>query len=135
MPPDVGRRARLVGLGALALLALALVPFAAGRLADWLWYRDLGFERVFLTKIAAQWALGVAGGLAALVMLVGNVRVAFRGAELDQLLGEERFGAQGHARAVLLTRLARVVATPAAIQFAVLAAFGAARGKAAGRRR
>ena len=46
----------LIGI---VLLVLALVPFLAGRLADWLWYRETGFERVFLTKVVAQWALGI----------------------------------------------------------------------------
>ncbi|MFN2567739.1 MAG: UPF0182 family protein [Gemmatimonadaceae bacterium] len=125
-PPDARQRARLLGGFALIMLALALIPFATHRLADWLWYRDLGYERVFLTKIAAQWALGVAGGLAAFAILFANVRVALRGAALDPLLTESRFGAEARVRAAVLTRLAQVIATPASIGIAFLAAIAAA---------
>jgi uncharacterized membrane protein (UPF0182 family) len=125
-PPDARQRARLLVALALVMLALALVPFAAHRLADWLWYRDLGYERVFLTKIAAQWALGLAGGLVAFAILFGNIRAALRGSALDPLLAETRFGAEARARAAVLTRLAEVVATPASIVMAVLAALAAA---------
>ncbi len=125
-PPDARQRARMLVVAALLLVLFALVPFAVHRLADWLWYRDLGFERVFLTKIAAQWTLGIAGGLVAALILVANVRIALRGAALDSLLAEMRFGAEARARAAVLTRLAEMVATPAAIVVAVLGAVAAA---------
>ena len=73
----IGRRV-LVLIG-IAVLLLALVPFLAGRLADWLWYRETGFERVFLTKIVAQWALGIPTALVAFAFLYGNARFARRG--------------------------------------------------------
>src|SRR4051794_17025202 len=72
------RRSTLV-LIAIVLLALALVPFLSGRLADWLWYKETGFERVFLTKIVAQWALGLPTALVAFAVLYGNARFALRG--------------------------------------------------------
>ena len=126
LPPDLRGRARLLGIVGFVLLGLTLLPFAASRLTDWLWYRELGFERVFLTKVGAQWALGLAGGLVALAVLVGNVRAALRGAALDPLLTETRFSAEARARAAVLTRLAEIIATPAAILFAFLAALVAA---------
>jgi uncharacterized membrane protein (UPF0182 family) len=67
-------------LVAIVLLLLAFLPFLAGRLADWLWYREIGFERVFLTKVIAQWALGVPTALLAFAVLYVNARVAMRGA-------------------------------------------------------
>jgi uncharacterized membrane protein (UPF0182 family) len=125
-PPDARQRARaLVGV-AIVVLLFALIPFTATRLADWLWYRDLGFERVFLTKIAAQWTLGIVAGVAAALVLIGNVRIALRGAALDPLLAETRFGAEARARAAVLTRLAEVIATPASLVIAFLAAIAAA---------
>ena len=60
---------------------LVFLPFLAGRLADWLWYREIGFERVFLTKIIAQWVLGAPAAVVAFAVLYGNARVALRGAE------------------------------------------------------
>ena len=125
-PTDARQRARLLVVLAVVMLVVAVMPFAARRLADWLWYRDLGFERVFLTKIAAQWALGIAAGLAAFAIILTNVRAALRGVALDVLLAETRLGAEARARAAVLTRLAELAATPAALLIAVLAALGAA---------
>ncbi|MDQ3997367.1 MAG: UPF0182 family protein, partial [Gemmatimonadota bacterium] len=73
-PPDARQRARLLLMFALVMLVVAVLPFSAARLADWLWYRDLGFERVFLTKIAAQWTVGIAAGLAAFAIILANAK-------------------------------------------------------------
>jgi hypothetical protein len=55
-----GRHPRLVITGVVLLFVLfLLIPTIAMRLTDWLWYREIGFERVFLTKIVAQWTLGL----------------------------------------------------------------------------
>ena len=64
---------------AIVLVLLAFLPFLAGRLADWLWYREIGFERVFLTKVVAQWVLGVPTALLAFAVLYANARVAMSG--------------------------------------------------------
>jgi uncharacterized membrane protein (UPF0182 family) len=72
-------RARRVLLAGTALLALVLVPALATRLSDWLWFQEIGFERVFLTKIAAQWAIGLGTFVAAFAVLYGNARFALRG--------------------------------------------------------
>ena len=61
------------------VLLLLVVPAIATRVGDWLWYRDVGYERVFLTKIAAQWALGLIAGLASFLLLYVNARIALRG--------------------------------------------------------
>ncbi|HUR04553.1 MAG TPA: UPF0182 family protein, partial [Nonomuraea sp.] len=45
---------------------------------DILWYRSIGFESVFLTRLSAGSGLFLAGTLAALVVLIGNLRVAAR---------------------------------------------------------
>ena len=68
-------RITAIVLGAVIVIGL---PVAA-RLADWLWYREVGFERVFLTKIAAQWALGLAAGLFGFLLTYLNGRIALRG--------------------------------------------------------
>src|SRR6185503_940738 len=65
-------------IGAL-LVAFVLVPAVATRYTDWLWYRDVGFERVFLTMIAAQWTLGLVAGVLGFVALYVNARIALRG--------------------------------------------------------
>ena len=73
-------RAVILLIGSVLAL-LVFLPFLAGRLADWLWYREIGFERVFLTKIIAQWVLGAPAAVVAFAVLYGNARVALRGAE------------------------------------------------------
>ena len=125
-PPSVRQRARLLVAFAVVMLLFAVLPFAAHRLADWLWYRDLGFERVFLTKIAAQWTLGLAGGLLAFGIVFANVRAALRGVALDALLAEARLGPEARARAAVLTRLAEIATIPAALLIAFFAALAAA---------
>src|SRR5262245_57226845 len=77
-PPRSGRwmvRTLIV----VAVLVLLVAPAIATRLADWLWYSDVGFARVFLTKIVAQWVLGLAAGVGGFVILYTNARLALRG--------------------------------------------------------
>ena len=81
-PPPRGPRSgrslrspRLFAILALAFLLLfVLAPALTSRLADWLWFREIGFERVFLTKIATQWIIGPIAGLIAFAVLYGNAR-------------------------------------------------------------
>src|SRR5688572_25785114 len=79
-----GRMAVRVAIIAVVLVFI-LVPAFASRLADWLWYRDIGFERVFLTKIIAQWALALAAGLGGFVLFRSNARLALRGSPRKNL--------------------------------------------------
>ena len=86
-PPPRGPRSarsfrspRLFAILAFAFLLLfVLVPSLTSRLADWLWFREIGFERVFLTRIATQWIIGPIAGLVAFAVLYGNARYALRG--------------------------------------------------------
>ena len=74
-----GRHPRLVITGVVLLFVLfLLIPTIAMRLTDWLWYREIGFERVFLTKIVAQWTLGLIIGAIVFAFLYGNARLALR---------------------------------------------------------
>ena len=50
-------RLLIAAVGLLVIMIMVIEPLVT-RLSDWLWFREIGFERVFLTKIAAQWALG-----------------------------------------------------------------------------
>jgi uncharacterized membrane protein (UPF0182 family) len=117
-PRRADRAPIVLAFGIVAMLVLLLlIPAIANRLADWLWYREIDFERVFLTKIVAQWALGVPAGLIAFAVLYGNVRVALAGigdAEVQPLFAER--GSTPVSRAVrhLLERGANFVALPAA---------------------
>ena len=125
--PAVSRSALI--LIAVALLVLAIVPFLAGRLADWLWYREIGFERVFLTKIVAQWALGVPTAVVAFGVLYGSARIALRGAPPrvrapgSQVRGTAELREAARA---LLERGFDWLALPATALLAVFVALGAA---------
>ena len=81
--PRSGRSFRSPRLFAILTLAFLLLfvfaPAVTARLADWLWFREIGFERVFLTKIATQWTIGPIAGFVAFAMLYGNARYALRG--------------------------------------------------------
>ncbi len=111
------------------LVLFTLVPYAAGRLADWLWYREVGFERVFLTKVLAQWVLGVPTALLAFAMFYGNARLALRGGQRVRRaeIPEVRSGADlrdvAHS---LLTRGIDRLVLPVCALFALFVSFGVA---------
>src|SRR5690242_988363 len=57
-----GRNRGFVIAAFLVLLLLIFIPAIVQRLSDWLWFDEIGFEHVFLTKIVAQWTLGIIWG-------------------------------------------------------------------------
>jgi uncharacterized membrane protein (UPF0182 family) len=78
LPARPGRRRPLwLPLVLLALLAIgpALVRFHA----DVLWFREIGFARVFATELLTRGALFVAVALLAFAVLWTNARAALRG--------------------------------------------------------
>jgi uncharacterized membrane protein (UPF0182 family) len=83
--PPVDRRRRAIALALVGafIVFVILLPALVRRLSDWLWYREIGFERVFFTKIVAQWTLGVASALLAFAILYGTARWAIRGLDAD----------------------------------------------------
>lgn len=75
----VQRRSSLLIVGAIFLLLA--VPTLATVYTDWLWFQEVGFQRVFTLRITAQLVLG---GLALLVsfgILYGTARWSLRGLE------------------------------------------------------
>ena len=114
---------------AIVLVLFAFIPFLAGRLADWLWYREIGFERVFLTKIVAQWVLGVPTAIVAFAMLYGNARVALRGATppVRTPVSQLRPGSDlREAAQALLARGASWLVLPATVLLSLFFGLGAA---------
>ncbi len=59
-------------LGALLVLLLAL-PQSLSFYVEWLWFRDLGFEKIFTTRLNAQLVSALAGGLAAFLISYVNL--------------------------------------------------------------
>lgn len=118
MPPR--RRLGLVLLGALAfgLLFLSNLFHLA---ADWLWFRALAFEQVFLTTLGTKLALAAAVGGLAFAVFYLNLRAAQRGVVPEPVL--VRFNPEGPG--VDVTRVSRRLALPVATLFAVLFGAGA----------
>lgn len=111
------------------LAAFFLFAFARGiasRITDWWWFREVGFERVFLLQITAQWTLGGLAGLVAFALLYGNARIALRG--IESVRESVRVLAEGglEMRPRLLVRLAEVLALPVSAGGAALIALSAA---------
>lgn len=111
---------------ALILASFLLVRGVAVRLTDWLWFREVGFERVFLLQIVAQWSMGALAGIVGFAVLYGNARVALRGIELVR--EDVRVLAQGglEMRERFFVRLAEMLALPVSLAGAALIALGAA---------
>jgi hypothetical protein len=68
-----------IGLPGVLLLVVALlfvVPSAVGFYTDWLWFRELGYESVFLRTINAQFAVFVATFASVFVFIYLNIRLA-----------------------------------------------------------
>ena len=91
-----GRRLRRRIMGWIVLIVAALVLFSGlPRLAhlytEWLWFKlDTGFPQVFWTILRSKVGLGLAFGLAFLVLLLGNVELARRRARRASWYEEER---------------------------------------------
>ncbi len=64
------------------LLALFLlvtgVPATAEFYTDWLWFKELGYEQVFLRSLSAQSLVTVIAGLVIFALLAGNLMLALR---------------------------------------------------------
>ena len=129
MPKSLPRRdprPRLLLILAAVLLVVLVTRTAAARLTDWLWFREVGFERVFLLQLVAQWTLGLLAGVGGFAILYGNARIALRGIEMVresvQVLAEGGVA----MRERFLTRLAELLALPVAGFGALILALAAA---------
>jgi uncharacterized membrane protein (UPF0182 family) len=80
-PPSVRHIVRRAGIG-IALIAIfaILVLFAAGinLWTDAIWYKSVGYDSVFWTRLGVQAGLFVGAGLLALIVLLGNLLLANR---------------------------------------------------------
>ncbi|MEO7520304.1 MAG: UPF0182 family protein, partial [Gemmatimonas sp.] len=123
---SAGTRRALPFLILLLLGLLFFAPAAAGRYTDWLWFREIGFERVFLLKVVAQWTLGLVAGIITFMLLYGNGRVALRPSFTS------RMPTIGGLRGVdlpdpeLVTRVVKTALLPASLLIAAFAAAVAA---------
>ncbi|MEX2178954.1 MAG: UPF0182 family protein [Gemmatimonadaceae bacterium] len=119
--PSIALRAVII---AVALL-LVFAPAVASRLADWLWYRDIGYERVFLTQIIAQWSLAFAAGVGGFIILYVNARIALRGAPRRNLHIRDATTWAAQGPAILMERLASWFVVPVCLLVAFVLAVSA----------
>src|SRR4051812_39135368 len=108
------------------LLLLFLVPIVATRYTDWLWYRDIGFERVFLTKIAAQWTLGLVAGVVGFVAVYLNARIALRGVATKNLHIRDASEWVSAGPRVFVERLASWLVAPVSLLLGLMLAVSSA---------
>jgi hypothetical protein len=107
-------------IGALFLVVVG-VPRVIGFYVNWLWYNEVGFQRVWLLQIEIGAALFVAAGVVALAILMGNLRIAQRGVSMDVVLKPSASNAAGVDIGTLLRRLSRPVALAIALLIGLLA--------------
>lgn len=126
LPLPAGGGGRLVVRIAFVLVALVfiLVPALASRIADWLWYRDIGFERVFLTKIVAQWSLALVAGLGGFALLYTNARFALRGVARKNLHIRDASQWAQQSPQEFAERIVSWLALPASLLISIVLAIG-----------
>src|SRR5579862_1727455 len=86
-------RRTVLGFVLIAAVLVFAIPSAAGFYTDWLWYRELGYDRLFLKTINAE---GSVFGITFLVVwffLLINLRIAGRAVRQPHIvLGSGRDG-------------------------------------------
>src|SRR6266566_3550843 len=122
--PPRPRGQGLLVFGFVAVLLLLLLPSLVTLGAEWPWFRALGYERVFATRLVAKALLGVGVGLVAFAFLYTSLRFAQRGVVPDAVVLRSRDG----AAALDVTRLLRRMALPIALGLALLFALAATGG-------
>ena len=120
--PAGGSRTALRAAIIAVVLVLFIAPPIATRFADWLWYREVGFERVFLTVLGAQWALGLAAGLLGFAVLYTNARLALRGVATRNLHIKDANAWAAEGPSVLIERMATWLAPLVALGFSLIIA-------------
>jgi uncharacterized membrane protein (UPF0182 family) len=109
------RRPPRIALVALLLALVILVPMFISFAAEWMWFRALGYDRVFTLRLGAGALLGLGVGALAFVFLYVNLRIALRGVIPGPRVVHMTLRGPGE-----LMQLVRRVARPAALGVAVL---------------
>ncbi|HKW13630.1 MAG TPA: UPF0182 family protein [Candidatus Krumholzibacteria bacterium] len=103
-PPRSRRGAppRIIRYALAAFLLFIFLPGLVAPIASWLWFKDLGFARVYELSYTARLLLGAIAGLFALIFLRVNLSVALRGGVTGPRVVEVgKFDLVGTARRVL----------------------------------
>ena len=62
----------------LLIILITGIPAAVEFYTDWLWFQEVGYERVFFRSLAVRTLVAAGVGLAAFALLAGNVIVSMR---------------------------------------------------------
>lgn len=118
------RRSSVLIVGVLFLLLG--IPALATVYTDWLWFQEIGFERVFTLRITAQLFLGGVALLLGFGLLYGTARWALRG--MERSAESIRVLAAGgvEMRVKFLVAAAHRLALPASLLLSLLLAAGLA---------
>ena len=73
------KRLRLLWIISLGFILFALAPSLTGVITDYWWFQEVGFERVYVTEIAAKFLLFVAAALFVYFFITMNARLATKG--------------------------------------------------------
>ncbi|HEX3866256.1 MAG TPA: UPF0182 family protein, partial [Gemmatimonadaceae bacterium] len=76
--PGPRMRRTLLAIAAAMFLVVIGIPWLASFATDWLWFREIHFESVFLTSLAARALLFAAAGVFAFAFSYMNLRWASR---------------------------------------------------------
>ena len=115
-------RRTLLGLALIALVLVFAVPSAATFYTDWLWYRELGFDRVFIRSLNAEGSVFVITFLLVWVFLLSNLRLAGRAMRQPHIvLGSGREGQPVVVQGRTLTRWMTPASAIVALIFAASA--------------
>ena len=60
------------------VLLFTAVPALAGFYTNWLWFREVGYEAVYLRALSAQASVGIGVGVVVFALLAGNLVLALR---------------------------------------------------------
>lgn len=124
------RPPRLVILAGLALLLLfVFLPGLTTPVSDWLWFNEIGFQRIFVTRFVAEWAIGIVSGVIAFAVLYSNARYALHGLATGPIPVQTPITDIGSAAAAMgahVVRLVRMLALPWTALLAFFVALGMA---------
>jgi uncharacterized membrane protein (UPF0182 family) len=117
------RLPRLPGLLLIGAVLLFLVPSSVRYYTDWLWFRELGYEGIFVRTLNAQFAVFAATFAAVFLFLYANLRIARQTIRRPHVVVGT--GPDGRAISVETGQLASL-ALPVAIVVALALAIAAA---------
>ena len=73
------RRFRLLWIISLGFILFALAPGITSFITDYMWFREVGYEKIYVTEILAKFLLFIAGALVAYYFITLNARFATKG--------------------------------------------------------